>query len=76
MTPTDDEDLQWKKRFEAFALVRLSGLIFLFGGIMVALKNPFGDEYPIIGAILALSGAADLIFGPKMLKKVWEEKDR
>ena len=76
MTPGDDNDLQWKKRFEAFALVRLSGLIFLFGGIMVALKNPFGDEYPIIGTILAISGAADLIFGPKLLRKHWEEQDR
>ncbi|MCJ7420847.1 hypothetical protein [Sphingomicrobium astaxanthinifaciens] len=75
MTPSEDDAL-WKRRFEAFALVRLSGLVFLFGGLMVALKNPFGEEFPVIGTLLAISGAADLLFGPRLLKKIWAEEDR
>ncbi|WP_265587819.1 hypothetical protein [Sphingomicrobium arenosum] len=76
MTVEPQDEALWKRRFEAFALVRLSGAIFVLGGLMVAFKNPLGDEYPVIGALLALSGAADLIFGPRMLRKIWAEQDQ
>ncbi|MCM8558469.1 hypothetical protein [Sphingomicrobium sediminis] len=73
MTPEEDERL-WKRRFEAFALVRLLGLILTFGGMVVALKNPWGPEYPAIGAVIGVFGIAVLLGGPKLLKRKWDKE--
>ena len=69
-------EAEWKRRFEAFALVRLSGLIFIVGGLFVAFRNPLGEEYPLVGGMLALAGFADVLLGPRLLKKYWAEQDR
>lgn len=74
VNPDEDEAL-WKRRFEAFALVRLMGLLLLFGGLAVALKNPLGDEIPWLGAVLALVGAGVLLLGPRTLKRRWEAEE-
>ncbi len=29
-----------------------------------------------VGAILAIMGAVDAVFAPKMLRKLWEQQDR
>ena len=58
-------------------LVRLFGLAVFVTGIFVIytdLLRPGG--WPAVGAILAVAGAIDAVFAPKMLKKVWEQQDQ
>lgn len=67
-----DQEL-WKKRFLQFALVRLAGLAVFFLGIAIAyfdILRPGG--WPQVGAIVAILGAIDAIFAPRLLKTMWE----
>jgi len=70
-----DEAL-WKKRFQTFALVRLFGLgTFLFG-VFTALTDIVREGgWPLLGGILAIVGALDAVFAPRLLKKAWEAED-
>ena len=71
-----DEEL-WKRRFQMFVLVRLIGMATFGLGVVIAytdLLRPGG--WPLVGMIVAIIGAADALFAPRMLKKVWEQQDR
>ena len=66
-----------KRRLLLYTLVRAGGLaIFLLGvAIMYTdLLRPGG--WPQIGAIVAIMGAIDTLFAPRVLKKAWDDKDR
>lgn len=68
----DDEAL-WRKRFAMFMLVRLAGLAVFLLGVGIAyfdILRPGG--WPQVGAIIAILGALDAIFAPRMLKTIWE----
>ena len=70
-----DDDLLWKKRFRIFALVRLAGVaLFLFGiAVMVSdLLKPGG--WPLLGAVLAITGAIDAVIAPRILKRSWNRE--
>lgn len=70
-----DEEL-WRRRFQVFMLVRLFGLaVFIFGVFVIYsdLLRPGG--WPALGAILAIMGALDSVFAPRLLKKIWEQQD-
>ncbi|MFL6730280.1 MAG: hypothetical protein ACJ8E3_02770 [Sphingomicrobium sp.] len=71
-----DEDV-WKKRFLAYSAVRLGGLAIFFLGIAIAYSNLVRDGgWPQLGAIVAILGAIDALFAPRILKKAWDEQDR
>ncbi|MES2147757.1 MAG: hypothetical protein V4491_07900 [Pseudomonadota bacterium] len=68
----DDEAL-WRKRFLMFMVVRLAGLAVFFLGVAIAyfdILRPGG--WPQVGAIIAIIGAMDAIFAPRLLKTLWE----
>ena len=71
-----DEDL-WRRRFNLFVLIRLIGMATFALGVVIAysdLLRPGG--WPLVGLIVAIIGAIDALFAPRMLKKVWEQQDR
>jgi hypothetical protein len=71
-----DEDVA-KRRLLLYSLVRFGGLAIFFLGIAVTYTNllrPGG--WPQVGAIVAIMGAIDALFAPRLLKKAWDEKDR
>ena len=71
-----DEEL-WKSRFEMFVFLRLIGMATFALGVVIAytdILRPGG--WPIVGLIVAIIGAIDAVFAPRMLKKVWEQQDR
>ena len=71
-----DEDL-WRRRFQTFMLVRLFGLATFMVGIAVIYTDLLREGgWPLVGAILAVMGALDAVFAPKMLKKLWDQQDR
>ena len=71
-----DEDL-WRRRFQIFMLVRLFGLAVFLTGIFVIYTDLLREGgWPVVGAILAIMGAVDAVFAPKMLRTLWEQQDR
>ena len=71
-----DEEL-WKKRFQTFALVRMFGLATFFVGIAIIFTDLLREGgWPTVGAIIAIVGAIDAVFAPKLLRKLWNEQDR
>ena len=72
----DDETL-WRKRFLMFMVVRLAGLAVFFLGVAIAyfdILRPGG--WPQVGAIIAIFGAMDAIFAPRLLKTLWEREQK
>lgn len=72
----DDEQL-WKRRFLIFMAARMTGLIVLILGVVIALSDLVREGgWPVLGAVIAILGAIDAVFAPKMLKKMWEQEDQ
>lgn len=70
-----DEEL-WRRRFQAFMLVRLFGVATFFVGIAVIYTDLLREGgWPTVGAILAIMGALDATFAPRLLKKIWNQQD-
>jgi hypothetical protein len=72
----DNEDL-WRRRFFAYTAVRLGGLAIFFLGIAIAYSNLVREGgWPQLGAIIAILGAIDTVFAPRLLKKGWDQQDQ
>ena len=72
-----DNEAVWRKRFFAYMLARLGGLAVFFLGIAIAysdLIRPGGA--PQLGAVIAIVGVLDALFGPRLVKRAWERKDK
>lgn len=70
-----DEAL-WRRRFLLFMLARLIGLLTFLAGIAIAYSDLVRDGgWPALGAIVAIAGAIDAVFAPKLLKKHWDLED-
>ena len=71
------DDALWKRRFHAFALVRVTGLLIFFLGVAIAFSDLVRDGgWPLVGGIIAIMGVIDAVFAPKLLRKHWEQTDR
>lgn len=72
-----DDDTRARNRLLAYAAVRLGGLAIFFLGIAIIYTNLVrSGGSPQIGAIVAIMGALDAFFAPRLLKKAWDEQDR
>jgi hypothetical protein len=73
---SDDEAL-WQKRLLIYSGVRLCGLAVFFLGVAIMFTNLLREGgWPQVGAIVAIMGAIDAVFAPRLLKKVWDEQDQ
>ena len=71
-----DDELIWKRRFLLFMAARLFGLAMFLLGIAIAFSDLLREGgMPVVGAIVAIFGALDAVFAPRMLKKVWDQED-
>ena len=71
-----DDDVA-RRRLLIYSLVRFCGLAVFFLGIAVMYTNllrPGG--WPQVGAIIAILGAIDALFAPRLLKREWDRKDQ
>ena len=72
-----DDDARARQRLLAYTAVRAAGLAIFFVGVLIIysdLVRPGG--WPQLGAIVAIMGVIDGLFGPRLLKKKWDEQDR
>ena len=71
------DDDKARRRLLAYSLVRFAGLAIFFLGIAIIYTNlmrPGG--WPQVGAVVAILGAIDALFAPRLLKKAWDAEDR
>jgi hypothetical protein len=69
-----DEEI-WKRRFAVFALFRLAGLAFFLFGVAIAFSDivrPGG--WPLLGGLMAITGALAAVLVPRALKRSWDGK--
>jgi hypothetical protein len=72
-----DDDSRACNRLLAYAGVRLAGLAIFMLGIAIIYTNLLRQGgWPQVGAIVAIMGAIDAVFAPRLLKKAWDEQDR
>jgi hypothetical protein len=71
-----DDDV-WRRRLLAYTAVRAAGLAIFFLGVAIAYSGLAREGgWPQLGAIVAILGAVDALFTPRLLKKLWEGRDR
>ena len=71
-----DDELIWKRRFLMFMGARLFGIAVFLAGVFIAFTDIAREGgMPVLGAVLAVLGAIDAVFAPRMLKKLWEQED-
>jgi hypothetical protein len=72
-----DEEALWRKRLLAYSAARFAGLAVFFLGIAIMYTDLLrAGGWPQVGAIVAIMGAIDALFAPRLLKKLWDERDR
>jgi hypothetical protein len=72
-----DEEALWRRRLAAYTGVRLGGLAVFFLGIAIIYTDLLREGgWPQVGALVAIMGAIDALFAPRLLRKLWEEQDR
>jgi hypothetical protein len=72
-----DNDTQARNRLLAYTAVRLGGLLIFFLGVAIIYTDLLREGgWPQVGAIVAIIGAIDSVFAPRLLKRAWDEQDR
>ena len=72
-----DDEAKWKRRFVISMTVRLAALAVFMLGVAIAyfdVLRPGG--WPQVGAIIALIGAIDALFAPRLLHAYWRQQDK
>jgi hypothetical protein len=74
---SENDDAKWRRRLLAYSAVRAGGLAIFFLGVAIAYFDLLREGgWPQVGAVIAIMGAIDALFAPRLLKKLWDEQDR
>ena len=72
-----DDERKWRNRLLAYTGVRAFGIAVMLAGIAIIYTDLVREGgWPQVGAIVAIMGAIDALFAPRMLKKLWDQQDR
>jgi membrane protein implicated in regulation of membrane protease activity len=72
-----DDETKWRNRLLLHGLVRLGGLAIFFFGLAIIYTGVLrAGGWPQVGGIVAILGAIDALFAPRLLKRAWDEQDR
>jgi hypothetical protein len=70
------DDRTARNRLLAYSAVRLGGLLIFFLGVAIVYTDLLrAGGWPQVGAIVAIMGAIDSVFAPKILKSAWDRQD-
>jgi len=74
---SENDNAKWRRRLLAYSAVRAGGLAIFFLGVAITYTDLLRQGgWPQVGAIIAIMGAIDALFAPRLLKKLWDEQDR
>lgn len=72
-----DDERKYRNRLLAYMGVRFASLGIFFLGIAIIYTDLLREGgWPQVGAIVAILGAIDALFAPRLLKKYWDDQDR
>lgn len=72
-----DDETTWRNRLLIYSLVRFGGLAIFFLGLAIIYTNILRrGGWPQVGAIVAILGAIDALFAPRLLKREWDRQDQ
>jgi hypothetical protein len=70
------DDALWRKRLLLYSLVRFAGLAIFFLGLVIVYTDLLRKGgWPQVGAVVAIMGAIDALFAPRLLKQAWSRQD-
>jgi hypothetical protein len=70
------DDALWRKRLLLYSLVRFAGLAIFFLGMAIVYTDLLRKGgWPQVGAVVAIMGAIDALFAPRLLKHAWSRQD-
>lgn len=73
----NDDDAVWRRRLLAYSAVRLAGLAIFFLGLAIIYTDLVrAGGWPQVGAVIAIMGAIDAVFAPRLLKKMWDQQGK
>ena len=71
------DETTWRNRLLAYTAARGFGLAVMLLGIAIIYSDLLREGgWPQVGAVVAILGAIDALFAPRLLKKMWDEQDR
>ena len=71
------DERDYRNRLLAYTGARALGLGIMILGIAIIYSDLLREGgWPQVGAVIAIMGAIDALFAPRLLKKMWDEKDR
>ena len=71
------DDNLWRRRLIIYSAVRFAGLAIFFLGIAIIYTDLVrAGGWPRLGAIVAIMGAIDALFAPRLLKRAWDQQDK
>jgi hypothetical protein len=71
------DDVLWRRRLLIYSLVRFGGLVIFFLGLAIVYTNLVRQGgWPQLGAVVAILGAIDALFAPRLLKREWDRRDQ
>ena len=71
------DERTYRNRLLAYLGARAFGLAIMLLGIAIIYSDLLREGgWPQVGAIVAIMGLIDALFAPRLLKKMWDEKDR
>jgi hypothetical protein len=71
-----DEEAVWRKRLLAYSAVRFGGVAIFFIGMAIIYTDIVREGgWPQVGAVIAIMGAIDALFAPRILKRMWDQQD-
>ncbi|MBB3763090.1 hypothetical protein [Sphingomicrobium lutaoense] len=74
MTP---EEQKWRHRAAIVQWMRIGGLLIALLGLLLMRGGVITDEpWPILGAVLLVSGLIDATLSPKIMKRLYDAEDR
>jgi hypothetical protein len=71
------DDNLWRRRLIVYSAVQFAGLAIFFLGIAIIYTGVVrAGGWPQLGAIVAIMGAIDAVFAPRLLKRAWDQQDK
>ena len=65
-----------RQRLLLYSLVRFGGLAIFLVGVAIMYTNLVrAGGWPQAGAVIAILGAIDALFAPRLLKRAWDRQD-
>jgi hypothetical protein len=72
-----DDERKWRNRLLAYTAARGFGLAVMLLGIAIIYSDLLREGgWPQVGAIVAIAGAIDAVFTPRILKRAWDREDQ